>query len=56
MLTGDRKLRAIAAAPVAERRSLAEDFVDFYKRELKDKELEFEGYLTGNGVPGAEGI
>jgi hypothetical protein len=56
VLTGDRKLRAIAAAPVAERRSLAEDFVDFYKRELKDKELEFEGYLTGNGVPGAEGI
>jgi hypothetical protein len=56
VLTGDRKLRAIAAAPVAERRSLAEDFVDFYRRELKDKELEFEGYLTGNGVPGAEGI
>jgi len=56
VLTGDRKLRAIAAAPEAERRSLAEDFVDFYKRELKDKELEFEGYLTGNGVPGAEGI
>ena len=56
VFTGDRKLRAIAAAPVAERRSLAEDFVDFYKRELKDKELEFEGYLTGNGVPGAEGI
>jgi hypothetical protein len=56
VLTGDRKLRAIAAAPVAERRSLAEDFVDFYKRDLKDKELEFEGYLTANGVPGAEGI
>lgn len=56
VLTGDRKLRAIAAAPVGERRSLAEDFVDFYKRELKDKELEFQGYLTGNGVPGAEGI
>ena len=44
VLTGDRKLRAIAAAG-GERRSLAEDFVDFYKRELKDKELEFEGYL-----------
>jgi hypothetical protein len=56
VLTGDRKLRAIAAAPAGERRSLAEDFVDFYRRELKDKELEFEGYLTGNGVPGAEGI
>lgn len=56
VLTGDRKLRAIAAAPVEERRSLAEDFVDFYKRELQDKELEFEGYLTGNKVPGAEGI
>jgi hypothetical protein len=56
VFTGDRKLRAIAAAPEAERRSLAEDFVDFYKRELRDKELEFEGYLTGNGVPGAEGI
>jgi hypothetical protein len=56
VLTGDRKLRAIAAASVGERRSLAEDFVDFYKRELQDKELEFEGYLTGNGVPGAEGI
>ncbi len=56
VLTGDRKLRAIAAAPVDQRRGLAEDFVDFYRRELKDKELEFEGYLTGNGVPGAEGI
>ncbi len=56
VLTGDRKLRAIAAAPAGERRSLAEDFVDFYKRELQDKELEFHGYLTGNGVPGAEGI
>jgi hypothetical protein len=56
VLTGDRKLRAIAAAPVDQRRGLAADFADFYKRELQDKELEFEGYLTGNGVPGAEGI
>lgn len=56
VLTGDRKLRAIAAAPEGERRSLAADFADFYKRELQDKELEFQGYLTGNGVPGAEGI
>jgi hypothetical protein len=56
VLTGDKKLREIAAAPVAERRSLAVDFVDFYRRELKDKELEFENYLTGGNVPGAEGI
>ncbi len=54
VFSGDSKLRAIAAAPVGERRSLAEDFVDFYKRELKDKELEFEGYLTGNGVQGVD--
>jgi hypothetical protein len=56
VLTGDKKLREIAAAPVADRRSLAVDFVDFYRRELKDKELEFENYLTGGNVPGAEGI
>ncbi len=34
VLTGDRKLRTIAAASVGERYSLVEDLVDFYKREL----------------------
>ena len=56
VLTAERKLREIAAAPVDDRRALAVEFVDFYKRDLKDKELEFENYLTGGGVAGAEGI
>jgi hypothetical protein len=56
VLTGDKKLREIAAAPLGERRALAVDFADFYRRELKDKELEFENYLTGGNVPGADGI
>jgi hypothetical protein len=57
VLTGDRKLREIAATPPgAERRALAAEFADFYRRELKDKELEFENYLTGGGVSGADGI
>lgn len=56
VLTGEDKLRKIAEAPAEERTSLAKEFVDFYKRELQDKEREFEGYLTGEGVPDAEGI
>jgi hypothetical protein len=55
VMTGTQKLARIAAATPADRKELADDFVDFYDRNLKDKELTFELYLTG-GAPGADGI
>jgi hypothetical protein len=56
VLTGQRKLIAIAKATTKERRTeLAADFADFYRTRLADRELEFEGYLIGAG-PGADGI
>ncbi|MCW2951205.1 MAG: hypothetical protein JWQ48_375 [Conexibacter sp.] len=56
VLTGEEKLRQIAAAPIADRPELAAAFVKFYNHNLADNQKEFEHYLTGGGVAGADGI
>jgi hypothetical protein len=56
VITGEEKLRHIATSPIAERPALAEAFVRFYERNLADTQREFEHYLTGGGVAGADGI
>jgi hypothetical protein len=56
VITEGTRLRSIAAAPVHERPALAQEFVSFYDANLAGHELEFENYLTGGGVPGADGI
>ncbi|HEY4279265.1 MAG TPA: hypothetical protein VGM91_13665 [Conexibacter sp.] len=56
VLTGAELLERIARAPIAERPELAEEFVAFYDRRLANHEREFENYLTGGGVHGADGI
>ena len=54
VMTGSQKLQKIAAAPPADRHEMAATS-SIYNRNLKDKELTFELYLTG-GAPGADGI